>query len=142
MDLYHALLRAHQATYVHTGGLLGHRLLFGRPTLLLRTKGKRTGIERTTALIYARDGDRYLVVASNGGSPIAPSWLANLKAHPDCEIQIARDRVPATAHVIRPTDDKYRHYWNIINTVNKDRYIQYQDKTTRPIPVVELRTFL
>ncbi|GAA1956913.1 nitroreductase/quinone reductase family protein [Amycolatopsis minnesotensis] len=138
MNLYHALLRTHQATYVHTDGLLGHKLLLGRPTLLLRTTGKRTGIERTTALIYARDGDRYLVVASNGGSPLAPSWLVNLKAHPDCEIQVARHRIPATARVIPPADDHYPRYWGIVNAVNNDRYTAYQNATSRRIPVVEL----
>src|SRR6202043_4052130 len=84
--LYSRVLRAHQWIYRQTDGLLGHRLLLGNPTLLLRTTGRRSGLTRTNALTYARDGDAYLVVASNGGSSRPPSWLANLKADPGSEI--------------------------------------------------------
>jgi deazaflavin-dependent oxidoreductase (nitroreductase family) len=83
------ILRIHQWIYEHTDGLLGHRLLFGNPTLLLRTAGRRTGLPRTTAVTYARDGDDYLIVACNGGRPKPPTWLANLKAHPDSESRSA-----------------------------------------------------
>jgi deazaflavin-dependent oxidoreductase (nitroreductase family) len=56
------------------------------------TIGPRTGLPRTAALTYARDGDAYLVVASNGGRPKPPTWLGNLKANPDCEIRVGRRR--------------------------------------------------
>ncbi|HEY0410169.1 MAG TPA: nitroreductase/quinone reductase family protein [Candidatus Dormibacteraeota bacterium] len=78
----HQILRTHQWIYEHTDGFLGHRLLFGNPTLLLRTTGRRTGLPRTNALTYARDGDASLIVASKGGAPTPPMWLANLTANP------------------------------------------------------------
>jgi hypothetical protein len=72
-NLFHRFLRTHQWIYEHSHGVLGHRLLFGNPTLLLRTTGRRSGLPRTTALTYARDGDCYLIVASNGGRAQPPS---------------------------------------------------------------------
>jgi deazaflavin-dependent oxidoreductase (nitroreductase family) len=137
--LYHHILRTHQWIYQNTDGYLGHRLLFGNPTLLLHTTGRRTGLPRTTALTYARDGDVYLVVASNGGASKPPTWLANLKANPGCEIQIGRQRHRATARPTLPGDPRYDRRWTIVNTVNKGRYTQYQKKTERPIAIVELR---
>jgi F420H(2)-dependent quinone reductase len=137
--LYHRILRTHQWIYQNTGGYLGHRLLFGNPTLLLHTTGRRTSLPRTTALTYARDGDAYLIVASNGGAAKPPAWLANLEANPDCEIQIGRHRHRTTARPTRPDDAAYARRWTIVNTVNKGRYAQYQKKTERPIAIVELR---
>ena len=67
--IFSRALRTHQWICEHTDGLLGHRLPFGNPTLLLRTTGRRTGLPRTNALTDARDGDAFLVVASNGGLP-------------------------------------------------------------------------
>ena len=136
---FHQVLRAHQWIYEHTDGFLGHHLLFGNPTLLLRTTGRRTGEVRTNGLTYARDGDDYLVVASKGGSPKPPAWLANLTADPRCEIQIGRRRIPVTARSTLPDDPDYARRWTIVNSVNADRYTQYQTRTTRPIAVVELR---
>jgi deazaflavin-dependent oxidoreductase (nitroreductase family) len=137
--LYHRILRTHHWIYQNTDGYLGHRLLFGNPTLLLHTTGRRTSLPRTTALTYARDGDAYLIVASNGGGAKPPTWLANLEASPDCEIQIGRDRHRATARPTLPDDAAYARRWTIVNTVNKGRYAQYQKKTERPIAIVELR---
>jgi deazaflavin-dependent oxidoreductase (nitroreductase family) len=133
------VLRAHQWIYEHTDGLLGHRLLLGNPTLLLRTTGRLSGQIRTNALTYARDGDAYLVVASNGGSPRPPSWLANLKSDPGSEIQVGRHRYRALARPTLPDDRDYARRWTIVDTVNKGRYTQYQKQTERPIAIVELR---
>lgn len=139
MSLAQQILRAHQWIYQNTDGKLGHRLLFGSPTLLLHTTGRRSGLHRTNALIYARDGDVYLVVASNGGSSTAPGWLANVKAKPDCEIQIGRRRRRVTARPILPGEPGYARGWAIADEVNNGRYTVYQSNTDRPIPLVELR---
>jgi F420H(2)-dependent quinone reductase len=125
-SLYSRVLRAHQWIYEHTDGLLGHRLLLGNPTLLLRTTGRRSGLTRTNALTYARDGDAYLVVASNGGSPRPPSWLVNLEADPGSEVQVGRRRNRALARPTLPGDPDYARRWTIVDTVNKGRYTQYQ----------------
>lgn len=137
--LFPRILRIHQWIYEHTDGLLGHRLLLGNPTLLLRTPGRRTRLLRTTALTYARDGDDHLVVASNGGRPNPPTWLGNLKARPDCEIQVGRQRQRAIARPTLPDDPDYARRWAIVDTNNKGRYTQYQKMTERPIAIVELR---
>lgn len=139
IDIYHAVLRTHQRIYQRTNGLLGHRLLFGKPTLLLRTTGRRTRRTRTTALIYARDGDAHLVVASNGGAAKPPAWLANLTTHPECEIQIGRTRIPVVARPTSPDDPDYARRWKIADAVNSGRYTKYQHMTHRRIPVIELR---
>jgi deazaflavin-dependent oxidoreductase (nitroreductase family) len=108
------------------------------PTLLLRTTGRKSGATRTNGLVYALDGDDYLVVASKGGAPTAPAWLHNLRADPNVEIQVGRERRPATARVVEQSDPDYERLWKIVNENNNDRYTAYQEKTSRPIPIVKL----
>lgn len=131
------VVSAHGRLYQRSDGRVGHRLL-GVPCLLLRTTGRRTGRTRTTTLSYARDGEHYLLVASNWGGDTDPAWLHNLRATPDAEIQIARERLPVTARVIAPGDDDYDRLWQIINDRYRDRYRNYQRGTDRPIPVIAL----
>jgi len=138
-SMFSRALRAHQWIYEHTDGRLGHRLLMGTPTLLLRTTGRRSGLTRTNALTYGRDGEAYLVVASNGGSPRPPGWLANIKAEPAAEIQVGRHRLRAVARPTLPDDPDYARRWTIVDNVTKGRYTQYQNLTDRPIAIVELR---
>jgi deazaflavin-dependent oxidoreductase (nitroreductase family) len=106
--------------------------------LLLRTTGARTGQTRTNALVYARDGDRYLVVASKGGADQAPGWLHNVRKNPTTEIQVGRQRHQATAEVVGSDAPDYARLWRIVNENNAGRYDQYQTKTSRPIPIVAL----
>jgi F420H(2)-dependent quinone reductase len=129
------ILTVHQRLYERTGGVLGHRLI-GVPSLLLRTTGRRTAQTRTSALVYARDGGDYLVVASNGGSDRAPGWLFNIEAKADVEIQVGRKRLAATAHAVTADDPDYPRLWDAVNANNHGRYSRYQTKTDRKIPVV------
>ena len=137
MSVTGQVLRVHEKIYKATDGRVGHKMI-GVPTLLLRTTGRKSGETRTNALVYAVDGDDYLVVASNGGAPKNPAWLHNVRAQPDVEIQIGRERRPATARVIEQSDPDYERVWKIVNDNNHDRYTAYQEKTTRPIRVVAL----
>jgi F420H(2)-dependent quinone reductase len=137
MGITGQVLRLHERIYKQTDGRVGHGLL-GVPTLLLRTTGRRSGAARTNALVYTRDGGSYLVVASNGGADRAPAWLHNLRAHPEVEIQVGRERSRARARVIEPPDPDYQRLWGIVNENNRDRYSGYQKLTERPIPVVVL----
>ena len=137
MSVTSQVLRVHEAIYKATGGRVGHKMI-GVPTLHLRTTGRRSGAQRTNALVYARDGDDYLVVASKGGADQAPGWYFNLRDKPDVEIQIGRSRRPATARVLQPSDPDYARLWKIVNENNHDRYAGYQKLTSRPIPVVAL----
>jgi F420H(2)-dependent quinone reductase len=134
---FHTTLEVHAFIYEHTDGLIGHRLLVV-PCLMLRTTGRKTGQTRTNSLVYANDGDRYIVVASKGGDPKAPAWLLNLRAKPQVEVQIKRTRFPATATEIGVGDADYPRLWKLVNDNNGHRYEQYQKKTTRPIPLVAL----
>ena len=137
MSVTSQVLRVHEKLYVASDGRLGHKMI-GVPTLLLRTTGRRSGQTRTNGLVYARDGQDYLVVASNGGAEKAPAWLHNVRAKPEVEIQIGRDRQPATARVVERSDPDHARLWKIVNENNKDRYEGYQKKTERPIPVVAI----
>jgi deazaflavin-dependent oxidoreductase (nitroreductase family) len=105
---------------------------------MLRTTGRKTGQIRTNSLVYAIDGDRYMVVPSKGGDPKAPAWLLNLRAKPEVDVQIGRTRFAATAAEIRPGDPDYARLWKLVNDKNSNRYEGYQKKTTRPIPLVAL----
>jgi F420H(2)-dependent quinone reductase len=135
MSVTGTVLRLHEQLYKRSGGWIGHRMI-GVPTLLLSTVGRRSGASRTNALVYARDGEDYLVVASNGGADNPPAWLYNLRADPAVEIQIARERRKATARVIEATDPDYERVWKIVNDNNHDRYTAYQQQTSRSIPVI------
>jgi deazaflavin-dependent oxidoreductase (nitroreductase family) len=122
----------HVRTYVESGGTSGHHYQ-GLDTLLLITRGRKSGKLRRTALIYGRDGERYLVVASNGGSNQHPLWYLNLLAAPDVEVQVGSEVFAARA---RPaTDVEKPALWQIMAALFP-MYEQFQKKTTRPIPVV------
>ncbi|HEX9066421.1 MAG TPA: nitroreductase family deazaflavin-dependent oxidoreductase [Streptosporangiaceae bacterium] len=129
------LLTLHQRLYESTDGRLGHRII-GVPCLLLRTTGRKSGQVRTSALVYARDGQGYVLVASNGGSDRPPGWLYNIEAEPQVEIQVGRSRSRASARALRPGDPDYARLWKLVNDNNHGRYGQYQTKTQRPIPLV------
>jgi deazaflavin-dependent oxidoreductase (nitroreductase family) len=135
MSVTTLVLRLHDQIYQRTDGRIGHRMI-GVPTLMLRTTGRRSGAARTNSLVYARDGDDYLVVASNGGADRPPAWLHNLTAKPEVEVQVGRERRKGTARVVQPSDPVYARLWKIVNENNQDRYSAYQEQTTRPIPVV------
>jgi len=138
MTPFQMLLATHQWLYERTDGVIGHSL-FGTPTLLLRTTGAKTGKVRTSALVYIKDGDDWIVVASKGGSPTAPAWLINLRAHPDVEVQVARKHAAAVATEIKHGDPRHAPLWKRVNEANGGRFDGYQAATTRRIPLVALK---
>jgi deazaflavin-dependent oxidoreductase (nitroreductase family) len=125
----------HVRRYQETGGEVGY-LWNGAPTLLLTTTGRRSGEPRTTALIFGRDGDDYLVVASKGGAPQHPAWYLNLTAEPEVEIQVRADRMTAVARTAADGDERAR-LWSIVTAVWPN-YDVYVTRTDRTIPVVVL----
>ena len=137
MSITSQVLRLHEQLYRRSDGRVGHRMI-GVPTLLLRTTGRRSGATRTNGLVYARDGDDYLLVASNGGADRPPAWLHNLRADSDVEVQIGRERRKGTARVVEPSAPDYDRLWRIVNENNRDRYTAYQQQTSREIPVVAI----
>lgn len=132
-------LSLHDKIYQATNGRIGHRVPGMPPNLLLHTVGAKTGKERTNTLTYAKDGDDYLVVASKGGSPKAPGWYHNVKANPEVEIHVGSRRFAVTAHPVLPDSLDYARLWKLVNNNNANRYVEYQKKTSRPIPVIVLK---
>lgn len=124
----------HIRAYRDTGGEVGY-LWNGAPTLLLTATGRRTGRELTSALIFARDGDDYLIVASMGGAPKHPMWYLNLQAHPQAKIQVRGDEFAVVARTA--TADEKPRLWAIVTEVWPN-YDAYQARTNRDIPLVVL----
>ncbi|MGH8776867.1 MAG: nitroreductase/quinone reductase family protein [Jiangellaceae bacterium] len=101
--------------------------------LKLTTRGRRTGTLRRKTLYYGRDGDRLLVVASNGGAPDHPSWYLNLVADPAVTVEVGREEFAAQARPASPTER--RRLWQVMVSIFP-MYARFQAKTDREIPVV------
>lgn len=125
----------HVRQYEATGGKVGHDWN-GTSCLVLRVQGRKTGALRKFPLIYGRDGDDYVLVASKGGYPKNPGWYENLVANPECEIQVWDRVIPVTARTGTPEDK--RRVWPAM-TKQWPGYDDYQAGTARDIPVVLLR---
>ena len=125
----------HQFLYERTDGRIGASV-GGRPMLLLRTVGRKTGEPRTSALLYVPDGANRVVVASNGGAPKHPGWYHNVVAQPEVEIQVGRERSPARARIAE--GDERTRLWAAANKINKGQCDAYQSRTDREIQVVVL----
>ncbi|MGW7269249.1 nitroreductase family deazaflavin-dependent oxidoreductase [Streptomyces sp. NPDC054864] len=122
--------------YEESGGTKGTGVQ-GVPCLLLDYRGRRTGQLRRTVLIYGRDGDDYLIVASNGGADEHPLWYRNLVDEPDVRLRVGtEERFAARAETL-PPEDKARVWPGLVEIFAP--YADYQAKTDRDIPVVRLR---
>jgi len=131
-------VKSHIKDYVETDGKKGHSWR-GLPTLLLTTVGRRSGKLRQTALIYGRDGNDYLVVASNGGAIHHPKWYLNLVKTPTIEVQVGADKFTAQARTA-PAAEKTR-LWQLMTKIFA-QYEEYQTKASkagRDIPLVILK---
>ncbi len=124
----------HRRRYLETDGADGH-IWNGVPTLLLTTSGRKSGEKRTLPLIYGRDADRYIIVASRGGSADHPGWYKNLLANPRVDVQVAAERFPARASTVK--GEERARLWRTMAAI-WPAYDDYQKKTAREIPVVVL----
>jgi deazaflavin-dependent oxidoreductase (nitroreductase family) len=124
----------HVDRYVATDGEEGHDWS-GTSVLILTTKGRRSGEERSTPLIYQPYGDDYLIVASKGGSDTPPAWYLNLEGDPEVAVQVKGDRFRARARTATP-DEKPDMWRTMVATW--PAYDEYQQKTGREIAVVVL----
>jgi deazaflavin-dependent oxidoreductase (nitroreductase family) len=127
--------KEHVRRYRETGGEVGHIWKEGSTILLLTTIGRKTGEPRTKPLIYAEDGDRYVIVASRGGAPKHPSWYENLAQNPEVEVQVLDEVFPARARTA--LGEERERLWRKANEV-WPHYDEYAEKTEREIPVVVL----
>ena len=133
--------RANVAAYRLTGGRvggtwrIGSALRKGVPICLVTTVGRKSGQPRPAPLLYLRDGDRVVVVASQGGLPRNPQWYLNVLEHPAVTVQIGRTKRPMRARV---ADDTERAaLWPRLVELYAD-FDDYQSWTDRVIPVVIL----
>jgi deazaflavin-dependent oxidoreductase (nitroreductase family) len=124
----------HVQRYRETDGAEGYEWQ-GTTILILTTTGRKSGVERTHALIYREYGDDYLVVASKGGSDAPPAWYVNLQAQPNVRVQIKGDEFAARARTA--TAEERPAMWQHMLEVWPD-YADYQTKTDREIAVVVL----
>jgi deazaflavin-dependent oxidoreductase (nitroreductase family) len=121
--------------YRATGGRIGGTFLRGAPVLLLITQGRKSGLPRTAPLLYLKDGERIVLVASKGGMSHHPQWYLNVEANPEVEVEIGRERIPMRAR--RASDAEKAELWPELCTMYPD-YDDYQARTERNIPVLIL----
>lgn len=127
--------RIHRGVYRSTGGRVGARLN-GLDMVLLTTTGRKSGQPRTLPLACLRDGEDWIVVASNGGQDFHPAWWLNLQANPRAQAQLGRETRSVVAH--EAIDDDRARLWPLLKQQNS-AYPKYEKKTDRLIPVVVLR---
>ncbi len=124
----------HRWLYRVSSGKWG-QTFFGSPILLLTTTGRRTGRPRTWPLTYLPEGDRFIVIASNGGQPNHPAWYLNLRANPQVSVQLG-DRTRVMIAQTAEGDERTRLWSRVVEEY--PAYAEYQWKTDRQIPVVVL----
>ena len=107
----------------------------GRPLLLLTTTGAKSGQRRTTPMMYVRNGDHLMVIASNVGAPTHPAWYHNLMAHPDVTVEVGNETFEATA-IVTTGEERHQLWTRIVESY--PFFSEHQAKTTRQIPVIIL----
>ena len=125
----------HIRNYVESNGADGH-IWRGVPTLLLTTKGHKSGLLRRTALIYGRDGDDYVIVASKGGAPTDPQWYTNLKKESAVTIQVGANILSGTASTYALDANREKVWQSMVGIW--PGFAEYKEKTTRQIPLVRI----
>jgi deazaflavin-dependent oxidoreductase (nitroreductase family) len=129
------LIGVHTTVYRTTRGLVGHRIPGLPPMLLLDHVGARSGVRRTSPLLYLEDGANVVIVASKGGFPRQPAWFHNLRANPETTAQIGSERRPVRARVATP-QERARLWPRAVEAYGP--YAEYQARTDREIPLVVL----
>jgi proline iminopeptidase len=125
----------HVRRYRETDGAVGHIWRRGAKTLLLTTRGRKTGEPRTAPLIYESSPNGYVIVASNGGAQKHPGWYRNLLRDPHVEVQVKGDVFPAEARTA--TGEERAELWRLA-VQQWPPYDEYQTRTSREIPLVVL----
>jgi len=114
----------------------GGQAMTGRPLLLLTTTGAKSGLPRTTPLMYIPDGDRLLVLASNAGAPKDPDWYRNLIRHPRVTVEVGDETYDADAVAVEG-EERARLWSDLVQRY--PFFADHQAQVTREIPVVALK---
>jgi deazaflavin-dependent oxidoreductase (nitroreductase family) len=109
----------------------------GRTLLLLHTTGAKSGQERVNPVAYVTDDDRLVIIASKGGAPTNPDWYYNLLAHPLVTVETGKEQFQARAEVVASEPERTRLYSKMVAMAPS--FAEYQQKTTRVIPVIALK---
>lgn len=133
-----AFWRIHPKVYRWSAGRIGGSMM-GLPVLLLTTRGKKSGLLRTKALMYLPRGQDFVVIASNLGDDHHPAWWLNLQAEPSASVQVGSQHYPIQARQAEGAERE--EIWNEL-TARVSIYNQYQGMTTRHIPVVVLERMI
>jgi|WetSurMetagenome_2_1015567.scaffolds.fasta_scaffold394687_2 F420H(2)-dependent quinone reductase len=120
--------------YQLSDGVLGSRMA-GQSMLLLFTTGRKSGKIRITPISYFRDGETYILIASNWGRDYHPGWYYNLISQPEAEIQVKARKLRVCSHLA--VGEEYDRLWNYVAS-QSSFYTRYQQRTRRKIPVVVL----
>ncbi|HEY7891499.1 MAG TPA: nitroreductase family deazaflavin-dependent oxidoreductase [Solirubrobacteraceae bacterium] len=129
------LMGAHAKVYRASRGVIGQHIP-GLPEMcLLDHVGAKSGVSRTTPLVFARDGENTILIASKGGYQKNPAWYHNLKANPDTTIQIGSKLMPV--HAREATPEEYDRLWGLAVDVYGG-YEAYRRRTERKIPLMVL----
>ena len=123
--------RAHAGVYRMLGGIG----FLNRNTLVLTTRGRKTGREISVPLLYVEEGGRLYIVASFGGSDTPPGWYRNLLVHPDVRAEVGATRRDYHARTLGA--DEAKPIWPKLLAI-WPQYAEYQKRTSREIPIVEL----
>ena len=133
--LFRTMTRFHVGVYRATKGRMGSRM--GEGTIvLLTTTGARSGKKRTMPLMSLRDGEAYVVIASNAGLTNNPGWYHNIRANPDARIEVGDRSIDVRGRVAGP-EERARLWPSIVERF--PNYGAYQRKTAREIPLVILQ---
>jgi len=108
----------------------------GAPMILITHKGAKSGVERTSPLVYTRDGDDLVIIASMGGAPKHPAWFHNIKAHPQVTVEVGDETFQANATILTDGPERQRLFDQ--QAALMPNFKEYQEKTSRVIPVVVL----
>ena len=107
----------------------------GRPVLILGTTGAKSGEHRESPLVYSRDGDAYVIIASKGGAPTHPAWYFNIVADPRVTVEVAGERFHTKARLVG--EPERRRLYDQHAAINPS-FAEYETKTSRVIPVIVL----
>ena len=122
------------AEFRANGGGVGGGMA-GRPLLLLTTTGSKSGAPHTSPMMYLRDGERLIVIASNMGAARDPDWCHNLRAQPQVGVEVSGEEYTATAHVL--TGEERARVWTTL-IAQYPFFADHQTQTERGIPLVAL----
>lgn len=130
-DFNQAVIDEFRANEGQVGGFFA-----GANLLLLHTIGAKSGQPRTNPLVYVRDADRLVVMASKGGADTNPDWYYNLRANPTATVEVGTEHFSVRATIVTEEPERTRLYAKMV--AHRSGFAEYEQKTSRKIPAVLL----